>query len=79
MNIRKSKIYISKKTCGFGGHQVRRRDCSLESPSSKRGFLTSNIPLEEYLKVYSECDGIRSENRKCSERVCTLGMVLKFA
>ena len=58
---------------------MRRRDCSLESPSSKRGFLTSNIPLEEYLKVYSECDGIRSENRKCSERVCTLGMVSKFA
>lgn len=60
------------KSCGFGGQQTRHRDCSIESPSSKHGFLTSNIPLEQYLKMYSQCDGIRNENRKCSVQVCQL-------
>jgi len=60
------------KTCGFGGHQTRRRDCSIESQSSQHGFLTSNIPLEQYLIMYAKCEGIRSENRKCSVQVCKL-------
>jgi hypothetical protein len=60
------------KSCGFGGQQARHRDCSVESPTSKQAFLTSNVPLDQYLKSYAKCVGIRNENRKCSSRVCAI-------
>lgn len=60
------------KTCGFGGHQIRHRDCAINMPSSQHGFLTSNLPLAQYLKMYGKCEGLRLENRKCSVRVCSV-------
>ena len=35
--------------------------------------MTSNLPLEMYLKMYAKCEGIRFEGRKCSVRVCPIG------
>ena len=52
---------------------MRHRDCSINMPSDLDGFLTSNLPLEKYLKMYSECDGIRHESRKCSIKICPIG------
>lgn len=44
----------------------------MESASSKQNFLTSNVPLNVYLKSFAQCDGARTEIRKCSVSVCPI-------
>ena len=42
------------KTCGWNGIQERKRDCFTEHAATTFNFLTSNMPLDAYLKQYSK-------------------------